>query len=173
MIKLAKLKSDKATLTQSFSDTIIDTKSPEILDNKNDIVNDLALEKRQEAEKPLDLNEALNNTNENTLLDDISSTNPQKEMASISVSSSSSTSASSPVLENYLLDLKKVIEWLVNSEQLLTNQSEIGEDVNKVKAQFQTHEVTKLMKFKSLGKLFNFFEFGIKGLYVGAHKASE
>lgn len=87
------------------------------------------------------MNEVLNNTNENTLLDDISSANHQKEMASISVSSSSSTSASSPVLENYLLDLKKVIDWLVNSEQLLTTQSEIGEDVNKVKSQFQTHEV--------------------------------
>ena len=65
----------------------------------------------------------------------------RKSMASMSVSSSSSTTTSSPILENYLLDLKKVIEWLVTSESQLSNQSEIGNDVNAVKQQFQTHEV--------------------------------
>lgn len=80
-----------------------------------------------------------NHTNENTQLNDINSI--KEEMASISVSSSSSTTTTSPVLENYLLDLKKVIEWLVASEQQLSDQSEIGEDVNNVEGQFQTHEV--------------------------------
>ena len=61
-------------------------------------------------------------------------------MASMSLSSSSSTTTSSPILENYLLDLKKVIEWLVASESQLSNQSNIGDDVNSVKQQFQTHE---------------------------------
>ncbi len=62
-------------------------------------------------------------------------------MASISVSSSSSSTTTSPILENYLGELKKVIEWLYGSENLLSNQPEIGNDVNNVKAQFQTHEV--------------------------------
>ena len=62
-------------------------------------------------------------------------------MASMSISTSSSTTTTSPILENYLLDLKKVIEWLVASETQLSNQSEIGNDVNSVKQQFQTHEV--------------------------------
>ena len=57
------------------------------------------------------------------------------------MSSSSSTEPSSDILETYLSDLKKVIEWLINSESLLNNQTEIGNDVNTVKQQFQTHEV--------------------------------
>ena len=61
-------------------------------------------------------------------------------MASMSISSSSSATTSSPVLENYLLDLKRVIEWLANSDTHLNNQSELGQDVNIVKQQFQTHE---------------------------------
>ncbi|CAF0734079.1 unnamed protein product [Brachionus calyciflorus] len=56
------------------------------------------------------------------------------------MSSSSSTEASSEILETYLSDLKKVIEWLINSESLLNTQTEIGNDVNTVKEQFQTHE---------------------------------
>ena len=64
-------------------------------------------------------------------------------MTSISVSSSSSTTTTSPILESYLLDLKKVIEWLVASENVLNNQEEIGNVVNNVKQQFQTHEVNK------------------------------
>ena len=62
------------------------------------------------------------------------------EMTSMSVSSASSTATTSPILESYLLDLKKVIEWLVSSESLLSNQPDIGNDVNTVKLQFQTHE---------------------------------
>lgn len=61
-------------------------------------------------------------------------------MTSMSVSSASSTTTTSPILESYLLDLKKVIEWLVSSESLLSNQPDIGDDVNTVKTQFQTHE---------------------------------
>ena len=87
-----------------------------------------------------ELNVLLYNTNDASNIDEINSTY-FKAMASISVSSSSSTTTSSPVLENYLLDLKKVIEWLVSSENLLSNQADIGEDVNTVKQQFQTHEV--------------------------------
>lgn len=60
---------------------------------------------------------------------------------SVSSSSSSAATTSSPILEAYLSDLKKVIEWLAASESVLLNQSEIGNDVNLVKQQFQTHEV--------------------------------
>ncbi|RMZ96080.1 dystrophin-like isoform X1 [Brachionus plicatilis] len=56
------------------------------------------------------------------------------------MSSSSSAEMSSEILETYLVELKKVIEWLINSESLLNNQSHIGNDVNTVKQQFQTHE---------------------------------
>jgi hypothetical protein len=65
-----------------------------------------------------------------------------RKQPKMSVSSSSSTATtSSPVLEAYLNDLKKVIEWLAASESVLINQSDIGNDVNLVKQQFQTHEV--------------------------------
>ena len=67
-------------------------------------------------------------------------TSSTQSMASMSVSSSSSTTTSSPILENYLLDLKRVIEWLVASENQLSTQADIGADVNSVKQQFQTHE---------------------------------
>ncbi len=83
----------------------------------------------------------LKTTNDNTILEDNSSENYQKGMASISVSSSSSSTTTSPMFENYLVELKKVIEWLHSSENSLSNQPEIGHDVNSVKAQFQTHEV--------------------------------
>ncbi len=69
-----------------------------------------------------------------------SNTKQSSEMTSMSVSSASSTATTSPILESYLLDLKKVIEWLVSSESLLSNQPDIGNDVNTVKLQFQTHE---------------------------------
>lgn len=59
------------------------------------------------------------------------------------MSSSSSAEVSSEILETYLNELKKVIEWLIGSESLLNNQSEIGSDVNTVKQQFQIHEVKK------------------------------
>ena len=79
--------------------------------------------------------------NANNSLDD----KTRNTMASMSISTSSSTTTSSPILENYLLDLKKVIEWLVASETQLSNQSEIGNDVNSVKQQFQTHEVKQFI----------------------------
>lgn len=163
---MATLKSDKATLTQSFADTLTEQKTvqlsqqqitidiaPDVISDQHKTSTDELIQQQhhnhhqslneESAIKVQDINEILlNNTNENTLhLDDINSENYQKGMASISVSSSSSTTTSSPVLENYLLDLKKVIEWLVNSEQQLSTQADIGEDVNKVKVQFQTHEV--------------------------------
>lgn len=59
------------------------------------------------------------------------------------MSTSSSTEVSSEILETYLVELKKVIEWLINSETLLNSQSQIANDVNTVKQQFQVHEVQK------------------------------
>lgn len=55
-------------------------------------------------------------------------------------SDSNTASSSQQLLENYLTELKRVIEWLVASEQQLINQNDIGTDVNIVKQQFQTHE---------------------------------
>lgn len=65
-----------------------------------------------------------------------------KKMASSDSSSANAVTAptSSPVLDNYLQDLKKVVDWLSASSSSLTNQPEIGHDVNQVKQQFQTHE---------------------------------
>jgi hypothetical protein len=74
-------------------------------------------------------------------------TSTTNRMTSLSVASSPTTSAS-PVLDGYLADLKRVIEWLSTSSDSLTNQPEIGHDVNLVKQQFQTHEVTTLFIYK-------------------------
>ena len=81
----------------------------------------------------------INNNNNNSTANAKAKKN-QTTMASMSVSSSSSTTTSSPVLENYLVDLKRVIEWLISSENVLTKQTGLGNDVNTVKQQFQTHE---------------------------------
>lgn len=81
----------------------------------------------------------INNNNNKTTANAKAKKN-QTTMASMSVSSSSSTTTSSPVLENYLVDLKRVIEWLISSENVLTKQTGLGNDVNTVKQQFQTHE---------------------------------
>lgn len=62
-------------------------------------------------------------------------------MENQNIASTPSSSSPSSLLESYLTDLKKVIEWLVGSENLLNDQSHIGNDVNTVKLQFQTHEV--------------------------------
>jgi hypothetical protein len=88
------------------------------------------------------INATKNNTQEqqNLISNELEELNT-REMASMSVSSTSSATNSSPALENYLLDLKKVIEWLANSDNVLNNQPSIGDDVNSVKQQFQTHEV--------------------------------
>ena len=44
-------------------------------------------------------------------------------------------------LELYLQDLSKVIQWLIESDNILINHGSIGYDVNTVKHQFQVHEV--------------------------------
>ena len=56
------------------------------------------------------------------------------------MASTSISSCSSAALDTYLLDLNKVVEWLSRSSLSLTNQPEIGHDVNLVKQQFQSHE---------------------------------
>jgi hypothetical protein len=61
------------------------------------------------------------------------------------------------VLEGYLADLKRVVEWLATSSESLTNQPTIGHDVNLVKQQFQTHEVC--VNFISVFNLFYRSEF--------------
>jgi hypothetical protein len=98
----------------------------------------------EEEKKEENLNEKLINNNNNNNLDQNNiitrKSQQNSEMTSMSVSSASSTSNTSPILESYLLDLKKVIEWLVTSESMLSNQPDIGDDVNTVKLQFQTHE---------------------------------
>lgn len=157
------MKSDKATLTQSFADNL--TEAHRTIENINTLINEssqlASTESNNKAttnqlscelssnttnqnnnNKPVATDLINNHTNENTQLDDINSI--KEGMASISVSSASSSTTTSPVLENYLLDLKKVIEWLVTSEQQLSEQSDIGEDVNNVKGQFQTHEVSQI-----------------------------
>lgn len=58
-----------------------------------------------------------------------------------SLSSTQSSSATSPTLDVYLNDLERVIKWLSQSEDVLLEHGQVGNDVNTVKAQFQTHEV--------------------------------
>ena len=99
-------------------------------------------------------------TNEHTHLDEM---NSMKEgMASISASSSSSATTTSPALESYLLDLKRVVEWLVASEQQLSDQAAIGHDVNEVKAQFQTHEVRLIYPKQAFNHKYKVFFFGFR-----------
>ena len=68
-------------------------------------------------------------------------------MMNTSQSSKSTTSSSN--LDSYLNDLEKVVQWLLASEELLTKQGPIANDVNSVKQQFQTHEVKFNSKFIS------------------------
>lgn len=143
-------KSDKATLTPSYSLSN--------LDHPNQVtkqVKSVGVQDDQEAN--LDQQTAVNEINQSkNSISNVSNPSPtgtgggeertttnakaSAAMASMSVSSSSTASTSSPILEHYLLDLKRVIEWLVSSETVLANQSAIGDDVNTVKQQFQTHE---------------------------------
>ena len=64
-----------------------------------------------------------------------------KSQAPMNTSQSSQSTSSSPNLDNYLNDLEKVVQWLLSSEELLSQQGSVGDDVNSVKQQFQTHEV--------------------------------
>jgi hypothetical protein len=153
-LKLTTSKSDKATLTSSFSLNNIpsqQTKSNLLKSSQQNLIeNDLDENEFRKLNKSNNVTRHLdddvvstnqnNNKNNKSKIKTSKNTSSTQSMASMSVSSSSSTTTSSPILENYLLDLKRVIEWLVASENQLSTQADIGADVNSVKQQFQTHE---------------------------------
>ena len=98
--------------------------------------------------------------NASTILDDNNTNNDENKLAIISdlednnnTNNNNNNNNSIPItemnnLELYLQDLSKVIQWLMDSDNVLIEHGVIGDDVNTVKQQFQVHEVDYFSTFK-------------------------
>ena len=62
-------------------------------------------------------------------------------MSSSSNNSTMSSSTNSVDLSTYQDDLENVLTWLLEAEELMEKQESLGDNVTKVKDQFNQHEV--------------------------------
>ena len=62
-------------------------------------------------------------------------------MSSSSNTSTMSSSSNSVDLSTYQDDLENVLTWLLEAEELMEKQDNLGNTVSKVKDQFNQHEV--------------------------------
>ena len=49
-------------------------------------------------------------------------------------------------LDNYQIALEEVLTWLLSAEDTFQEQDDISDDVEEVKDQFATHEVSNLWR---------------------------